>query len=132
MTYLPAKRKRERMNVRVVEKKESPRHRRFVRGHVCITIGGHAPHLEAPACEGPIQFCHIRARLPEGEQAGVSQKPHDAFGFPACAAHHKIQHALGEAGFESRYGVSLLKTALALARVSPDPMIKQKAQEVGQ
>jgi len=130
MTLPLRKRPKEKLGVRQVETKESPRHRKFVRSFVCIAQGGNAPHLESVNCGGPIEFCHVRAGLPEGEQAGISRKPHDAFAVPMCAEHHRIQHAIGEASFEQRYGVRLLDTALKLARVSPCPIVKAKANQV--
>ena len=123
------KRPKEKLGVRQVETKESAKHRRFVRSFVCIVNGGTAG---VTCTEGPIVFCHVRAGLPEGEQAGISRKPHDAFAVPMCAEHHRIQHAIGEASFEQRYGVRLLDTALKLARVSPCPIVKAKAQQVSE
>ena len=122
---LPQKRKKVPMGVRTQEKRESARHRKFVRGHECIANG-----KLGLACQGRIEFCHVRKGLPEGEQAGVAQKPHDAFGFPACTYHHKVQHAMGEGWFEQTYGVKLLETALALALRSPDPSIVEKARSI--
>jgi hypothetical protein len=120
------KRKKERMNVRVVEKKESAKHRKFVRAHVCIVVTGGGPL----SCAGGIEFAHVRAGLPEGELAGMAQKPSDVFAVPMCSAHHSEQHRIGERSFERLYGVSLLKTALALARVSPDLKIREKVKGV--
>ena len=127
MTYVsvPKKRKKESMGVRQVEKRESARHRKFVRSRECIAHGAFGIF-----CEGPIQFCHVRSGLPQGEQSGVSQKPHDAFGFPACAYHHKRQHDMGEASFEQLYGVNLLETALALSLQSPDLELRAKARSI--
>ena len=129
MTLPLRKRPKEKLGVRQVETKESAKHRRFVRSFVCIVNGGTAG---VTCTEGPIVFCHVRAGLPEGEQAGISRKPHDAFAVPMCAEHHRIQHAIGEASFEQRYGVRLLDTALKLARVSPCPIVKAKAQQVSE
>lgn len=90
------------------------KHRRFVRGRVCIV----------PGCEGKPQFCHVRAGLPANTPSyarpGTSKLPHDAFGFPACFDHHiRDQHQNGERAFELKHGVNLLKEALDLARNSP-------------
>lgn len=124
---IPAKRKKAPMGVRQVEKRESAKHRRFVRSHVCIVLTGRPDLTE---CTGGNEFCHVRAGLPSGEQAGVAMKPHDAFGVPMCSYHHSQQHRIGEASFEKLYGVRLLDTALALARVSPDQMIRDKVKEI--
>ena len=123
MPYPLQKRPKSRMGVRQVESKESLRHRKFVRSFVCVF----------PNCVTgqPVEFCHVRAGLPAGEQAGVAQKPHDAFGFPACRSHHDLQHRISEAAFEQLCGVKLLDTALQLARISPCPRVKAKAQELG-
>lgn len=119
------------MGVRQVERKESARHRKFVRGRECIAKG-RVGHVHCVDCYGPIQFCHVRSGLPDGEQAGVSEKPHDCFGFPGCATHHAQQHVVGEQSFEKMYGINLLETALALSRISPDPMVKEKARLLDQ
>jgi hypothetical protein len=107
-----------------VEQRESQRHRKFVRtGKFAVCI--------VPGCEvRPLEFCHVRAGLPEGEQAGISTKPHDAFAVGMCSAHHREQHAIGEKSFEKKYGVKLLETALALSRISPDQDIQRKAREI--
>ena len=96
-----------------------------MRGHECI-IKDRNGHV----CEGAIQFCHVRKGLPEGEQAGVAQKPHDCFGFPACDDAHRTQHAMGEGWFEQTYGVNLLQTALALSLQSPDLELRAKARSI--
>ena len=118
---LPKKREKKRMQVREVEKKEFPRHRRFVRKFACVV----------PYCPiGPIEFCHVRSGLPIGEQAGMAEKPHDCFGCPGCPIHHAEQHRIGEPAFERKYGVNLLATAINLSRVSPCPEIRAKAKSI--
>lgn len=121
MTILK-KRPKERMGVRVVERKESAQHRRFVRSHVCI--------VNDEWCDKIIQCAHVRRGLPAGEQAGMSEKPHDCFTVPMCSGHHARQHRVGEESFEKMYGVNLLGTALSLAAASPDPAIREKAKEI--
>ena len=118
------KRPKEKLGVRQVETKESAKHRRFVRSFVCI--------VNDEYCDKDIQCAHVRLGLPEGEQAGVSQKPHDCFTVPMCSGHHARQHRIGEASFEKEFGVRLLDTALKLARVSPCPIVKAKAQQVSE
>ena len=104
-------------------KKAFASHRRFLRDHVCIV----------PDCTNTfIQVCHIRSNLPEGEQAGTGQKPHDAWTFPACLPHHQEQHELGEQSFEKKYGIDLLKTAFEFAFASPVMEVRQHARKVGQ
>jgi hypothetical protein len=122
--YLPVRRKKAKMNVRQVERRESARHRKFVRSFVCIAANS------VDGCSGRIQCCHVRAGLPAGEQAGKAQKPHDAFSFPGCEYHHAVQHMIGESSFEKQYGVNLLAAAIKLAGLSPDPLIKQKVKDL--
>ena len=122
---LPQKRKKVPMGVRIPEKRESQRHRRFIRGLECI-----AKVRDGANCVGAVEFCHVRSGLPEGEQAGIATKPHDCFGFPACRWHHLTQHQHGEREFERVYGVKLLETALALSLNSPDPEIREKARSI--
>jgi hypothetical protein len=102
-----------------------PRHRKYVRGRVCIV----------PGClGGPIEAAHVRAGLPAGTpswaRGGTGKKPHDAFTFPACSFHHRSQHVSGEISFARTHGVSLLKEALELARNSPCPEVRAFAFEV--
>jgi hypothetical protein len=101
------------------------RHQAFVRRHVCIV----------PGCPGKPQFCHVRSGLPASTpswaRAGKDMRPHDAFGFPACAEHHLFdQHRIGEPAFERKHGVSLLKEALDLARNSPCPEVREFARSL--
>lgn len=108
-----ARRKRPKLN-QDAPRTDYPRHRAYVRRHVCIV----------PGCDGVPQFCHIRAGLPANTPSwarpGPGRKSYDAFGFPACPQHHPFdQHQHGEREFERRYGVNLLKEALDLARTSP-------------
>jgi hypothetical protein len=127
MSYLPARRKKERMNVRVVEKKESAKHRRFVRAHVCAVNLGKA----GVACAQPSQCAHIRDGLPMGQQAGMGQKPHDMWTVPLCH-HHHAEYDNGINGswkvFEAKYGLDLQKIARALALESKDDDVRGYAQ----
>ena len=125
MNFIPAKRKKVR--TKEVEKREFPQHRRFVRKRVCAVYGA-----SSEPCSFRSECAHVRAGLPEGEQAGVSQKPHDAFTVPLCSYHHREQHRIGEPAFERKYGVRLLNTALALARISPCEAVKSKAKLLGE
>jgi len=119
MTYPRKKPKPDR--IKEVDRKVYERHRQWVRGHGCIV----------PDCmETKMQFCHVRRGLPNGHQAGMNQKPHDAFGFPACAEHHSQQHSMGELSFESHYGVDLLQTALGYAKQSPVQEIRELSKKL--
>jgi len=91
-------------------KRDFPSHRKWVRGHNCAV----------PGCDGrPIEAAHVRLGLPQGEQAGMSQKPHDKWCISLCAYHHAAQHAIGEATFSKLYTVDLVKTAMEFATKSP-------------
>lgn len=103
---------------------EWPKHRAFVKRHVCIV----------PNCiAGPIEAAHVRLGLPGATpswaRGGTSKKPHDGFVFPACHHHHAEQHNIGEATFARKYGVNMLKEALDLARHSPCPEVKAFVHE---
>ena len=103
-----------------MEKKQSSRHRKFIRSFLCTV-------LDDFDCGGRIECAHVRKGLPSGERAGIAGKPHDAFTLPLCQTHHREQHRIGEQSFERKYKVNLLQTALGLARISPCPIVKAKA-----
>lgn len=104
---------------------EWPKHRKFVRGHVCIV----------PGCTlaGPIEAAHVRkglpARTPSWARGGVGKKPHDCFVFPACQSHHAYQHLVGETTFAEKFGIVPLKEALDLARHSPCEGVRNFVRE---
>lgn len=119
-----ARRKKVRLNN--APKTEWPKHRAFVRRHVCIV----------PACAYADQIpeaCHVRAGLPaetpDWARGGTSRKPHDAFTFPACRFHHHKQHTVGEYTFAQMYNVNPLKEALDLARHSPCDGVREFIRE---
>lgn len=113
-----ARRKKPRMTER--PQTVSLRHQKFVRGFVCIVPGCDADRR---------QFCHRRKGLPpetpDWARGGGSQKPHDAFGFPACDEHHREQHDTGEDTFAEKYGIDPLKESRLLALASPDPEVRE-------
>lgn len=106
-----------------------PRHRKYVRGFVCIVPGCHTE-----TSDRTIECCHVRKGLPAGTpswaRGGASMKPHDAFCFSGCQGHHAEQHRIGEASFERKYGVALLKEALALARQSTVSEVREFARNL--
>lgn len=131
MTLPLRKRPKEKLGVRQVETKESPRHRKFVRSFVCLVQQQIGAHPDTGACDSTqIECAHVRRGLPQGEQAGIGEKPHDCFTVPLCRTHHAQQHRIGEESFEKLYRVKMIDTALKLAKVSPCPIVKAKAQEV--
>lgn len=117
-----AKRKKLRLNY--APRTDYPKHRAFVRRHVCIV----------PDCiGGPIEAAHVRKGLPGNTpswaRGGTSYKPIDAFCFSACHHHHAEQHSIGEETFARKYGVNLLKEALDLARNSPCEEVREFLKE---
>lgn len=99
-----------RSGIERVPPKRFPGHRAWVRRHACIVEG----------CERrDIQACHVRYGLPQGEQAGMADKPHDKWTVPMCAGHHAEQHQIGEPAFCRKYGIDLVKTAMQFASASP-------------
>ena len=109
---LPQRKKPPKFGTRE-EQREFPGHRAWVRGFGCCV----------PGCDlGPIEFAHVRKGLPEGEQAGIAQKPHDKWGISLCGGprgHHAEQHQLGELTFAKKYGLDLAALAKEFARRSP-------------
>jgi hypothetical protein len=103
------RRPKPKMGVRIVER-EYPAHKAWVRKHVCSVPGCPSDLIEA---------AHVRKGLPEGEQAGMGEKPHDRWCIALCSAHHKEQHAIGEQTFAAKYGLDLVALAKAFAKESP-------------
>lgn len=83
----------------------SERHRKFVRGFVCVVPGCMADRREC---------CHIRT----GTDGAMGEKPSDFWCFPACVEHHRQQHDIGEPAFERMHGIDLKCIAEGLARQS--------------
>ena len=110
---LPAKRKSPRMGVREVVQKVWPRHRKFVRGHVCCVPGCNVSTI--------IEFAHARL----GTHTGMKQTPHDCFGLSLCSYHHREQHRIGEPEFESRYGIDMKAIARTFTKASPDTAMRE-------
>lgn len=105
---------------------EYPKHRAFIRRHVCAV----------PGCVSTtIECAHVRTGLPASTPSwarpGTGRKNHDAFTLPLCATHHRISHDIGDITFAQRYGVNLLREALDLARNSPVPEIRMFLKEYG-
>ncbi len=87
-------------------REQEPPYLAFVRRQPCAAahVGG---------CSGPIQAAHIRyrdARYPNSAATGV--KNHDRWASPLCAAHHALQHHVGD---ERRFWDSIGKGAYATA-----------------
>lgn len=86
--------------------RRSPAHRAWVRGFAC----------SVPRCEDrPIECAHVRS----GTDGGVGMKPSDRWCISLCRDHHRIQHEIGEAAFQTTYGVDMKALAIEFAAKSP-------------
>lgn len=93
-------------------RREFPSHRAWVRKFVC------AAHASGE-CQGKIEAAHLRSGVPASESGGTGLKPHDKWIWPACEFHHQLQHRIGEASFQARYGLDLRKLCEMLQATSP-------------
>lgn len=102
----------------------SPSHLKWVRGFGCCIEGRKFPISGFDgkplcdgmhSCEGKIEAMHVRT----GTGAGVGIKPGDDYTIPGCAKAHRLQHQVGEAEFERRYGIDMKAIAKDLAQRSP-------------
>lgn len=83
-----------------------PAHRAWVRKHYCCVR----------ACKRlPIECAHVRS----GTDGGAGLKPSDRWAISLCAQHHREQHRIGEAAFETRYDLDLSALAREFVRRSP-------------
>ena len=107
---IPARRKKPKLGLRKVPQIRRPSHLTWLRGHECAIAGrnGHA-------CEGRIEAAHVRA----GTDGGLGVKPSDCWTLPLCTSAHALQHQIGEAEFERRYGIDMKAIASALWARSP-------------
>jgi hypothetical protein len=109
---LPAKRKATKSTILKGPKREWPRHRAWVRKHLCCV----------PGCEqGPIEFAHVRDAL----HAGTGLKPPDWMGISLCSAHHREQHNTGVETFQKKYSLNCWKLAAEFAEKSTDLKMKE-------
>lgn len=91
----------------------SPEHLAFVRMHPCCVHG----------CQQmPIEAAHVRS----GTGGGMGVKPGDEWVISLCRQHHAEQHRIGEAEFESRYGIDMKALAKEFADAS-QAIIKARA-----
>jgi hypothetical protein len=104
---LPPKLKRAKMGVRSPRPRVWPKHRRWVKSYGCCVPGCIATTVD---------FAHLRSSA----NAGMNQKPHDAFGVSLCREHHVEQHSLGLNAFDRKYGTDLWALAAEFTRRSPD------------
>lgn len=104
---LPDRLARQKMGVQPTPQRVWPRHRRWVRSHRCCVPGCPAERLE---------FAHIRTAA----NAGIAQKPHDAFGVSLCRDHHAEQHRISTRSFADKSQIDLAAIAAEFARRTPD------------
>jgi hypothetical protein len=69
-----------------------------------------------------VEAAHVRMGNPlyGKRQAGMGEKPNDAFTLPLCAAHHDEQHSMNEAAFWMALAIDPLQLALSLFGSSGD------------
>jgi hypothetical protein len=102
---LPRRLKRPKLNVQAPPRQIWPSS--LVRSHGCCV-----PDCDAAA----VEFAHLRSAA----NAGIGQKPHDAFGVSLCRIHHDEQHRLGGKRFGDKYQIDLWALAAEFAGHSPD------------
>lgn len=98
-----------------------PAHTSWVRRHACCVH-------DCP--RRPIEAHHQRHGLPEGDQAGIGQKPGDQWTISLCAHHHREVHVDGCETFGQIYGINGVDLALEFAAKSPhkDKLRRKAAQ----
>lgn len=114
----PKLRERPRSGIERAPKRDWPRHRAFIRRHMC----------SVPGCEdGPIECAHIRV----GGTGGTGVKPADWSAVSLCHAHHSEQHAIGHAAFDRKHGIDSVKLAAEFAARSPDVAMRETMKAEG-
>ena len=124
MTFIPKRKKRERMAHKDATVIRCAAHLQFIRGHECSVAGRTTDNGWAHTCTGPIVAAHVRT----GTDGGTSMKPSDCWTIPLCDGAHTFQHAVGEPEFERRLGIDMKAIAAELWRTSPHGM-KYRAKE---
>lgn len=128
MGIMLRKKPKVRSGIMRAPKREFPRHRAFVRRHVCSV---------KDCANGTIECAHVRT----GTDGGKSQKPSDWWTLPLCGpawvegvlveGHHREQHRIGEPAFERKYGIDMKAIAREFARQSPDQNMRESMREAG-
>ena len=90
---------------RADERRRSPAHRAWVRLHACSACGSHSG----------IECAHVRS----GTDGGTGIKPSDRWCISLCRDCHGLQHAIGEARFETAFHIDMKKIAEAFFAKSP-------------
>jgi hypothetical protein len=106
------KRQRERIAIERFLTRVWPKHKAFVRRHVCVV----------PGCiSNQIECAHYRT----AGNSGAGLKPADWFTFPCCHTHHAEQHQIGQPAFERKYGIDLAAVCAEYAKRSTDVKMKE-------
>lgn len=85
-----------------------PKHRAWVREHMCSVPGCH---------NGPIEFAHKRSAA----NSGVGLKPFDWFGISLCREHHRLSHQKGD----DILGIDWYALAYGFTTTSPDKKMRK-------
>ena len=120
MNFYLKRRKKQSMGLRDSGMIRSEGHLQFCRGFRC-SIADKPGHK----CEGKIEACHVRS----GTDGGTSLKPSDCWVIPICSEGHKLQHQIGEAAFETRFGIDMKAIARKLWQVSSHRLKYERKQE---
>ena len=102
------RKKRARAGIRKEPRIRCPGHLAYVRLHTCAVQG--------IGCDDKIEAAHVRM----GTDGALGIKPSDCYAVPLCTgAHIPLQHRIGEAEFERRYGIDMKALAAQLWQRSP-------------
>jgi len=107
---IPKRKKAGKLGVRAAPQIRSAGHLQWIRGHCCAACGTAGDMLR-----GKIEAAHVRT----GTDGGMGLKPGDNWTIPLCAHHHRDQHQIGEAEFETIFGIDMKAIAAALWAKSP-------------
>lgn len=109
---LPAKRKPYKSGIERAPKRSWPRHRNWVKKHMCCV----------PGCTNQnIDFAHVRSAV----NSGTGLKPHDAWGISLCRECHEEQHRIGCITFSEYRQINLFRLAKEFASKSPVPEVRE-------
>ncbi len=125
MTSRPKRRKAKPMNVKATTNRRVVSHQQWVRGFECSVAG------KVDACQGGIEFAHVRQDLPPEDKGGMGFKSKDKWGIPLCWWHHGTQHKTTEKKFGEDYGINMKAIAADLAKQSPALRKLEREMEQG-
>lgn len=105
---VPKRRKPQKMGVKEAPQIRCAGHLAWIRGHECAVC-------RSLPSGYPIEAAHVRT----GTDGGMGVKPSDCWTLPLCSHHHRDQHLIGEAEFETIFGIDMKKIAEQLWAKSP-------------